>query len=146
MGVFATRAPYRPNNIGLSSVKLISVDLNTSKGPVLTVGGVDMLDGTPIYDIKPYLPYVDSHENARGGFSDDVKAYIPVEDKDGILEYVPEAERDTIIKLLEQDPRPAYDVNRNRSYRMSYGIYDVEFIVDNNLIKVTNLTVGALDN
>ena len=130
MGVFATRAPYRPNNIGLSSVKLLSVDWENSKGPVLVVGGVDMLDKTPIYDIKPYVPYADSHPGARGGFADAVSERKPADvvDEGGVLEVLSPKTRSTVMELLKQDPRPAYDTNKERSFRLSYGDWDIEFL------------------
>lgn len=127
MGVFATRAPYRPNNIGLSSVKIKKVEIDSELGPVITVAGVDMLDGTPIYDIKPYLPYADSHPKAAAGFTDThsmgIEVEFPMEIKKALSHDVVMA----IEELLAQDPRPAYDRDKEREYKVFYGGYDVIF-------------------
>ena len=131
MGVFATRSPFRPNNIGLSSVKLIRTETTKDDGTLLWVSGVDMLDGTPIYDIKPYLPYTDAHPEAAGGFAEQVRqegsdcAEVKVEP--GALDALPADIRDSVIALIKQDPRAAYDKGRDRQYRMSYMDYDIVF-------------------
>ena len=101
VGVFATRSPFRPNPLGLSSVKLLKVEPNTPQGPVLTVGGADLLDGTPIFDIKPYLPYVDAHPDARGGFTDTTKFYtLQVQAEPEVLEQIPADKRDALLLSL----------------------------------------------
>lgn len=129
MGVFATRAPYRPNNIGLSSVKIEEISFDKIKGSVIKVSGVDLLDGTPIYDIKPYLPFTDSHPDARGGFSeqvakgDNIEVIFPEE----LLLKLPENLREPAIQVLKQDPRPAYDMDKSREFRLSYGGFDICF-------------------
>lgn len=129
MGVFATRAPYRPNNIGLSSVKLIEVKQPEKDGPVLVVSGVDMLDGTPIYDIKPYIPYADAHPDARGGFTDSLSkgAQVKVEFPEALLAKLPQDLRQSAIDVLSQDPRAGYDRGKNRDFRLAYHGYDIVF-------------------
>lgn len=129
MGVFATRAPYRPNNIGLSSVELVSVEMDDKLGPVLYVKGVDMLDGTPIYDIKPYIPYADSHPDARGGFTDSLSkgAQVTVDFPKEQWEKLPEELRKPALQLLSQDPRAGYDRDKNRDFRLAYHDYDIVF-------------------
>ena len=108
MGVFATRSPFRPNPIGLSSVRLLGVDLHTKEGPVIRVSGADLMDGTPIVDIKPYLPYTDSHPDAIGGFADPVLDYrLEVVFPDNWLSMVPEHLKEPVMGLLAQDPRPS---------------------------------------
>ncbi len=143
MGVFATRSPYRPNPIGMSSVKLEKIDLHTAEGPVLYVSGADILDGTPIYDIKPYLPYTDSHPEAMGGFALQqkegvLKVNFPAE----LLEKVPEELRQGLIEVLSQDPRPQYQDSSERIYMMAFADFDVQFKVDNDLLTVC----GIVDN
>ena len=129
MGVFATRAPYRPNNIGLSSVKLIEVKQTEKDGLVLVVSGVDMLDGTPIYDIKPYIPYADAHPDARGGFTDSLSkgAQVKVEFPEALLAKLPQVLRQSAIDVLSQDPRAGYDRGKNRDFRLAYHGYDIVF-------------------
>ena len=130
MGVFATRAPYRPNNIGLSSVKLIEVKTVKGTGPVLVVSGVDMLDDTPIYDIKPYIPYADSHPDARGGFTDTLLKgqQVSVDFPDELLEKLPKDIRQSAVQVLSQDPRAGYDRGKNRDFKLAYHGYDIVFI------------------
>ena len=127
MGVFATRSPYRPNAIGLSCVRLERVEPDTPDGPVLVVGGADLLDGTPIYDIKPYLPQVDAHPEARGGFSHPAEETAEVVFPEELRKKLPEEIRQTVTELLEQDPRPGYDTDKQREFVMSYAGYDIHF-------------------
>ena len=128
MGVFATRSPFRPNALGLSSVKLLKVEPNTPQGPVLTVGGADLLDGTPIFDIKPYLPYVDAHPDARGGFTDTTKFYtLQVQAEPEVLEQIPADKRDALLGVLRSDPRPSYQHDPERLYGLSFGGVEVKF-------------------
>ena len=125
MGVFASRSPFRPNPIGLSSVKIVSIDLNTSKGPIIEVAGADLLDGTPIYDIKPYLAYTDSHPDAASGFaltSDAPK--LDVEIPEEILEKIPADLHQSIIDILAEDPRPGYQDDPSRIYTMQYATHE----------------------
>ena len=140
MGVFATRSPYRPNPIGLSSVKLISVEKTSDKGTVLVVSGADIMDGTPIYDIKPYLAYTDSHPEATGGFSDAVKDYsLTVDFPEELLCLIPKGDRDILISILAHDPRPSYIDDPQREYGMSYKDHNVFFKVQNGLLRVTGI-------
>lgn len=128
IGVFATRSPFRPNPIGLSCVKLEKLDMDSDTGPVIYVSGVDMMDMTPIYDIKPYLPYVDSHPEAVGGFSEDKKDYkLEVEFPKELLVRVPEEKRETLIQILAQDVRPSYQNDPNRTYGMGFAGLEVKF-------------------
>ena len=130
MGVFATRSPFRPNPIGLSSVKLERIEMTQADGPVLYVSGIDMMDGTPIYDIKPYLPYTDSHPDARAGFAADVYAYaLTVTFPEDLLNRIREEKREGLLALLRQDPRPAYQNDPNRVYGVAYAGYNIRFTV-----------------
>lgn len=135
VGVFATRSPFRPNAIGLSSVKLERVELRKDAGPVLHVTGADLLDGTPIYDIKPYLPYVDSHPDARGGFAEEKKdETLEVEIPQKWLEKIPQEKRAPLVQILAQDPRPSYQNDPERIYGMAYAGMEVKFrVADGNV-------------
>ena len=140
MGVFATRSPYRPNDIGLSSVRLEKITFDEKLGPVLTVAGADLMDGTPIYDIKPYIAYADSHPDATEGFAGNVKdKELAVEFPTDLLEIYPEGKRAAIIGVLKQDPRPAYDTDETRVYGVEFAGYDVRFVVVGNLLTVKEL-------
>ncbi len=131
VGVFASRSPFRPNPIGLSSVKLEGVDLSGSLAPVVYVSGIDMADKTPIYDIKPYLPYVDIHEGASNGFAlNDKKGSLNVYFPENLLEAVPEEKRSGLISALKQDPRPQYQYSSGRAYYLKYAGFEIEFTVD----------------
>lgn len=136
VGVFATRSPFRPNPIGLSSVKLERIE-HGEKGPVLHVAGVDLRDGTPIYDIKPYLSYADCHPDAREGFAHDVKDYeLKVDFPEELLNTYPVEKRQAIVEVLKQDPRPSYHNDPERKYGVSFAGFDVHFTVDGNLLTV----------
>jgi len=140
MGVFATRSPFRPNAIGLSSVKLDSVELASPRGPVLHVSGADLMDGTPIYDIKPYLPFADSHPDARGGFTDKTREYgLQVEIPEEILEKVPEEKREALAAVLAHDPRPSYQDDPERVYGMEFAGLEIKFTVRNGVLTVKNV-------
>ena len=140
MGVFATRSPYRPNPVGLSSVKLIEIEESENDGVVLIVEGADLLDGTPIYDIKPYLAYTDAHPDAIGGFADDVRDYsIKVNFDLHLLNQIPEDKRDALITILENDPRPSYKEEGEREYGMKYAGFDVFFKVKDGELTVTRI-------
>lgn len=140
MGVFATRSPYRPNDIGLSSVKLEKIEFDEKLGPVLTVAGADLMDGTPIYDIKPYIAYADSHPEASEGFAGAVKGKeLVVEFPKELLEIYPEEKRKAIVAVLKQDPRPAYDTDETRVYGVEFAGFDVRFTVEGECLKVKEL-------
>lgn len=140
MGVFATRSPYRPNNIGLSCVKIEKIELHTADGPILWVSGADLMNGTPILDIKPYLPNTDCIPDAKGGFSTQVEwKELQVEISDELLELLPEANRETIINLLSQDPRPAYHNDPNKTYGVTYGRQNIRFKVEGEILTVIEI-------
>jgi len=137
MGVFATRSPFRPNPIGLSSVKLLGVELHTKDGPIIHVAGADLMDGTPILDIKPYLPYTDSHPDAVGGFADPVRDYhLEVVFPDEWLAQVPQRLREPVLGLLAQDPRPSYQNDPERVYGVAFGGYDFRFRVHDGVLTI----------
>lgn len=140
VGVFATRSPFRPNAVGLSCVTLEEVRLQSPDGPVLVVGGADLLDGTPIYDIKPYLPYVDSHPEARGGFGSEKADYALKVDFPQMLEekIIPE-KREALRGLLAGDPRPSYQHDPDRVYGVRYANYDVRFTVSDGVLTVVDI-------
>ena len=140
MGVFATRAPFRPNPIGLSSVKLVSVEKTDNEGTVLFVRGADMLDGTPIYDIKPYLPFTDSHPDATFGFAEDVMDYsLDVDFPEELLLKIEEKYREPIVKILAEDPRPSYKKNSDKEYGMLFADYEIFFTVTEAKLLVTKV-------
>lgn len=139
-GVFATRAPFRPNSIGLSSVKLEEIYYDKVRGPVLVVSGADLLDGTPIYDIKPYLPYTDSHSDAQGSFAelhkeDRIEVFFPEE----LLHRLPKSQQMTVMDVLRQDPRAAYNKKPDYVYGMRFLEYDIRFIVENGQLVVKDV-------
>lgn len=139
-GVFATRSPFRPNSIGLSCVKLEKISYDTPDGTILTVSGVDLLDGTPIYDIKPYLPYVDAHPEAFGGFSDvHSKDGIHVEFPEALLVKLPEELRKAAMEVLGQDPRAAYNKKPDYVYGMAFAEYDIRFTVQEDVLRVCDV-------
>lgn len=137
MGVFATRPPFRPNALGLSSVRLDRVELDPALGPVLHVSGADLMDGTPIFDIKPYLPYTDSHPQATGGFTDGL-AHEPltVECSPALLEHIPADSREGLLGVLAGDPRPRYQEDPQRVYGLSFAGRNVKFTVDGDRLTV----------
>ncbi len=140
MGVFATRSPFRPNPMGLSCVKLKEVRLHTPDGPVIRVAGADLLDGTPIYDIKPYLPYADCKPEAVGGFASAPKeATLTVTLPPELEERVPEAKRAALRGVLAQDPRPSYQDDPERVYGMGFAGLDVRFRVEGNHLTVVEV-------
>ena len=140
MGVFATRSPYRPNPIGLSSVKLLGTEMTENEGVVIYVGGADLLSGTPIYDVKPYLAFTDSHPEAKGGFADDVLEYrIDVVFTEDARKSLSDSELEKLYKILEQDPRPSYKADDERSYGMKFEGKDITFRYENGKLLVTNI-------
>ena len=140
MGVFATRSPFRPNNIGLSSVKLEKIEQDPVLGPVLHISGADLMDGTPIYDIKPYLPYADSHPEAAGGFTDQIEDYrLEVEFPELLMEQIPKEQREALLEVLANDPRPRYQNDPDRLYGIAYGQKDIQFRVRDKKLQVVNV-------
>ena len=139
MGVFATRSPFRPNPIGLSCVRLEGIDFSDTRGPVLHVAGADLMDGTPIYDVKPYLPYADAHPEALGGFAPSPKETIEVECPPELLQKLPEGQREALLGVLAQDPRPRYQADASRVYGLEFGGYEVKFTVSDQTLTVTDI-------
>ena len=139
VGVFASRSPFRPNRLGLSSVRLLSVERD-EKRSVLTVAGADLLDGTPIYDIKPYLPFSDSHPDAVGGYADGERDHrLKVSVSEELLTPIPEEKRAALIACLADDPRPSYQDDPSRVYSMHFADFDVRFTVGHELLTVTEI-------
>ena len=142
VGVFATRSPFRPNPIGLSSVELVRVERREYEGDVLIVRGADLLDGTPIYDIKPYLAYTDSHQNAVGGFADPVREYgLKVIFGKELLTKIPVSKQNALIKILEHDPRPSYQNDAQREYGFKFSNFEIFFKVEGDILTVTGVDV-----
>ncbi len=140
VGVFATRSPYRPNSIGLSSLRLLSIEHTEELGDVLIVEGADMLDGTPIYDIKPYLKFTDSHPDAVSGFADAVlENLLTVDIPEELSERLPEEKLSALIKILENDPRPGYKSDGDDSYGMSYAGFEISFKITGGRVTVTDI-------
>lgn len=140
MGVFATRSPFRPNPIGLSSVRLLGVEQSAELGPVLRVAGADLMDGTPIFDIKPYIPLSDCHPEATGGFSPrDNAPLLEVDFPESLLSQIPERARSALMGVLAQDPRPAYQRDPNRRYGVPFAGYDVRFTVEDSVLRVVEV-------
>ena len=144
MGVFATRSPFRPNPIGLSSVRIDGIELHTPDGPLIHVTGADLMDGTPIYDIKPYLAYTDSHPEAAGGFALQTReGVLSVDFPAELLAVIPEDRRDGLIAVLAQDPRPQYQNDPERVYGMAFAGFDVQFRVADDRLTVCAVTPDA---
>lgn len=140
MGVFATRSPFRPNALGLSSVRISRIETDTTRGPVITVVGADLMDGTPIYDIKPYIPYADSHPEAKGGFTDThAICRLTVVIPDCYHHLFCQSQLQALYKVLELDPRPHYHKSGQKEYGMPYMDYDVHFTVNDGVLTVTNV-------
>lgn len=140
MGVFATRSPFRPNALGLSSVRISRIETDTTRGPVITVVGADLMDGTPIYDIKPYIPYADSHPEAKGGFTDThAICRLTVVIPDCFHHLFSQSQLQALYKVLELDPRPHYHKSGQKEYGMPYMDYDVHFTVNDGVLTVTDV-------
>ena len=140
-GVFATRSPFRPNAIGLSCVKLENIEFHPAFGPILHVLGADLMDRTPIYDIKPYLPSVDSHPEAEGGFAGQIQEHIlEVDFPERLLEETPGDKRKALLRVLAGDPRPGYQKDPERIYGLAFGDKDIHFRVDGNVLHVCEIT------
>jgi len=140
VGVFASRSPFRPNAMGLSSVRLLAVEHSEKEGDCLIVSGADLLDGTPIYDIKPYLPFTDSHPDAVGGYADEhldhrLEVIFPEE----LLDKIPSEKRESAIGCLADDPRPSYQEDEERIYHMAFGENEISFRVAGNMLTVVNV-------
>jgi len=141
VGVFSTRSPFRPNPIGLSSVKLDRIEWHGNNAPILHVLGADLVDDTPIFDIKPYIPYTDSHPEAATGFAVPfTKPLLQVEFPNHLLEQIPVASRESLIAILEQDPRPAYQDDPKRLYGMYFASYHIHFTVSDDRVHVQSVT------
>ena len=140
MGVFATRSPFRPNALGLSSVRISRIETDTTRGPVITVVGADLMDGMPIYDIKPYIPYADSHPEAKGGFTDThAICRLTVVIPDCFHHLFSQSQLQALYKVLELDPRPHYHKSGQKEYGMPYMDYDVHFTVNDGVLTVTDV-------
>lgn len=140
MGVFATRSPFRPNSLGLSCVKLEAVKKVPGKGSILVVSGADLKNGTPIFDIKPYLTLSDCYTDAVCGFSDEVKAYeLDVSFDTTLLERIDSDKREAVIAILKNDPRPSYHNDEHREYGFEFANYEIKFHVKENIITVTDV-------
>lgn len=140
MGVFATRSPFRPNNLGLSCVQLLGVETTPDVGTVLHVGGADLLDGTPIFDIKPYIPYADCHPEATGGFTDSAGDFLLFVDfPPNLLNRLPAGKREAAAAVLSHDPRPSYQRTPGRVYGLSFAGYDIRFTVEENHLQVLDV-------
>lgn len=137
MGVFATRSPFRPNNLGLSCVRLLDVEHTEKYGTVLHVGGADLMDGTPIFDIKPYIPYSDCKPDASGGFTDQAADFLlTVDFPEELLGKLPEQKREAAIGVLSHDPRPSYQKNEERVYGLTFAGFNIRFMVRDKLLTV----------
>ena len=140
MGVFATRSPFRPNNLGLSCVRLIGIEQTPNQGTVVHVAGADLMDGTPIFDIKPYVPYSDCHSEATGGFTDTAGEFLlKVEFPQELLSRLPESKREATIGVLSHDPRPSYQRDPERVYGLPFAGYDIRFTVRGDILQVCDV-------
>ena len=140
MGVFATRSPFRPNPLGLSSVRIVGVDLATPEGPIITVAGADLMDGTPIFDIKPYIAYADSHPDAKGGFIDGLTdRSVQVVCDEAHLAPLSEETRRSLLAVLAHDPRPTYQNDPQRVYGMEFAGHNVRFTVAEGVLTVVEI-------
>ena len=140
LGVFATRSPFRPNNLGLSCVRLIGVEHTEDHGTVLHVAGADLMDGTPIFDVKPYIPYSDCRIDATGGFTDTTKREIlDVDISPTLLQHLPQDKQAALMGVLAQDPRPSYQKDPERIYGLPFGGFDIRFRVNGNQLTVTEI-------
>jgi len=143
MGVFATRSPFRPNPIGLSCVRLEGMELDSELGPVLRVSGADLMDGTPIFDVKPYIPYADCQSQATGGFTQQVeRRLLQVSFPEQLLQQVPEGHREGLLGVLANDPRPSYQKDPQRIYGMAFAGLEVRFRVEEDTLTVVDVKQG----
>lgn len=143
MGVFATRSPFRPNNLGLSCVRLLGTEETKEFGTVIHVAGADLMDGTPIFDIKPYIPYADSHADATGGFTDGASDYIlDVEFPAHLLTMLPQDKQSAAVAVLSHDPRPSYQKDSDRVYGLTFAGFNIRFTVMNGTLSVVSVEKG----
>lgn len=144
MGVFATRSPFRPNHLGLSCVKLLGIESTEQYGTVLHVGGADLMDGTPIFDIKPYLPYADCRPDATGGFTDSTaRQLLEVDFPDTLLAQLPPEKRNAAIGMLSQDPRPSYQQDSQRIYGVTFAGFNIRFTVQESTLRVIEVSKSS---
>ena len=140
LGVFATRSPFRPNSLGLSSVKILGLEQTHNHGTVIHVAGADLMDGTPIFDIKPYIPYADCHMDATGGFTDNAKDFLlQVHVDNDLLNKIPQNKQEALLGVLSHDPRPSYQNDPGRIYGISFGGFNIRFQVDNEILSVIDI-------
>ena len=140
MGVFATRSPFRPNNLGLSSVRILGLEETKEYGTVIHVAGADLMDGTPIFDIKPYIPYADSHPEATGGFTDTAGDFLlKVDFPASLLACLPQDKREAAVAVLSHDPRPSYQRKPGRVYGLTFAGFDIRFTVEADLLTVLEI-------
>ena len=141
MGVFATRSPFRPNSLGLSCVRLLGVEHTAAHGTVLHVGGADLMDGTPIFDIKPYIPYSDRKEDAVGGFTDTAGDFLlQVDFPAPLLQKLPQDKQEAVMGVLSHDPRPSYQNAPDRVYGLTFAGFDIRFTVAGNVLTVVEVS------
>ena len=142
MGVFATRSPFRPNSLGLSCVKIIGIEQTADNGTVIHVAGADLMDGTPIFDIKPYIPYGDCHPEALGGFTSTAGDFLlQVDFPQQLLKLLPEDKQEAALELLSHDPRPSYQAQSGRIYGLSFAGFDIRFSVENDVLRVKEVVL-----
>ena len=146
MGVFATRSPFRPNGLGLSCVRLLSIQKEEGLGTTILVGGADMVDGTPIYDVKPYIPYADSIPEAVGGFAPDAGRVLEVKIPPELEQKIPQEKRSALRDVLAHDPRPRYQEDPERVYGMGFAGLEVRFRVERTVLRVTEIETAARGN
>ncbi len=145
MGVFATRSPFRPNNLGLSSVKILGLEHTAKYGTVIHVAGADLMDGTPIFDIKPYIPYSDCHTEATGGFTDTAEDFLlDVHIDTPLINKIPETKRNALLGVLSHDPRPSYQKDPQRVYGISFGGFNIRFQVQDKTLTVIEIKEDPL--
>lgn len=140
VGVFASRSPFRPNSLGLSCVKIEKIDLECENAPEIIVSGIDMMNGTPIFDIKPYIPVADLKQDATEGYTAQTRTYeIDVKYDDEILSIIPEEKRQGLIELMKNDPRPSYCDENGKEYGLCFAGFNVKFIYENNSLTITEI-------
>lgn len=140
MGVFATRSPFRPNSLGLSCVRIVGLEQTEENGTVIHVAGADLMDGTPIFDIKPYIPYGDCHPEALGGFTATAGDFLlKVDFPQALLDILPKDKQEAALELLSHDPRPSYQAQSDRIYGLSFAGFDIRFTVENNVLLVKEI-------